>query len=116
MSFRRIKPRLAAPEVTRMPAPLALSPLAWTALRLGAVAAVALYTARNRESQPKDPFHEQVLDEIDEGVRARPHRAEAEGAMHGSGRFKRIVRLGRNGPGVEIDAAALGRFRLRRVG
>jgi hypothetical protein len=98
-----------------MPAPLALSPLAWTALRLGAVAAVAVYAARNRESQPKDPVHEQVLDDLAEGISARPHRAEAEGAMHGTGRFRRVVRLGPNGPGIEIDAAALGRLRFRRV-
>jgi len=98
-----------------MPAPLALTPLAWTALRLGAVAAVAVYAARNRESQPKDPAHEQVLDTLAEGLRAHPHRAEAEGAMHGTGRFRRVVRLTPNGPGLEIDAAALGRFRLRRV-
>lgn len=98
-----------------MPAPILLSPLTWTALRIGAVAAVALYAARGR-SHPKDAVHEQVLDDLPEGVAARPHRAEAEGAMHGSGRFRRIFRLGPNGPGLEIDAAALGRLRLRRLG
>jgi hypothetical protein len=98
-----------------MPAPLALSPLAWTALRVGAVAIVAAYASRNRETQPKDAHHEQVLDELAEGVSARPHRAEAESAMHGTGRFRRTLRIGPNGPGIEIDAAALGRFRVRRV-
>jgi hypothetical protein len=98
-----------------MPAPLALSPLAWTALRLGAVAAVAIYAAR-RGPQPKDAAHEAVLDDLPEGVAAAPHAAEAERAMHGSGRFRRTIRLGPGGPGFEIDAAALGRLRLRRVG
>lgn len=98
-----------------MAAPLALGPFAWTAIRLGAAAAVAIYAARSR-SQPKHAEHEHVLDELPEGLTARPHRAEAESAMHGAGRFKRTLRFGRNGPGFEIDAAALGRLRFRRVG
>lgn len=98
-----------------MPAPLAFSPLAWTALRLGAVAAVALYAAR-KGSQPKDAARESVLDELPDGVSAMPHRAEDEGAMHGTGRFRRTFRFGPGGPGVEIDAAALARLRLRRIG
>lgn len=99
-----------------MPAPLAFSPLAWTAIRLGAVAAVALYAARKGEGQPKDAARERVLDEVPEGVTATPHRGEDEGAVHGSGRYRRVVRLGPNGPGVEIDATAFGRLRLRRLG
>jgi hypothetical protein len=99
---------------TDMPAPLALSPLAWTALRIGAVAAIAFYAARGK-SEPKDALRESVLDDLPEGVTAAPHRAEAEQAVHGAGRMKRTIRLGPNGPGVEIDAALLGRLRLRRV-
>jgi hypothetical protein len=97
-----------------MPAPLAISPLAWTALRLGAMAAVAVYAARSR-SLPKDAEHEHVLDTLREGIEATPHSAEAERAFHGNGRFRRTLRLGRNGPGIEVDAAALGRLRVRRV-
>jgi hypothetical protein len=96
-----------------MPAPIALSPLAWTALRLGAMAAVALYASRGRDSHPKDAEHARVLDDLPEGISAEPHRAEAESAMHGSGRFRRTVRLGSKG--FEIDAAALGRLRFRRL-
>ncbi|MBP7242670.1 hypothetical protein [Amaricoccus sp.] len=98
-----------------MPAPIPLAPLAWTALRLGAVAAVAIYAGRAR-SHPKDARREAVLDDLPDGVTAEPHRAEAERAMHGAGRFRRTFRLRRGGPGFEVDAAALGRFRLRRVG
>jgi len=98
-----------------MPA-IALSPLAWTAIRLGAVAAVTLYAARGRVSDPKDPHHEAVLDDLPEGMEARPHRAEAEQGLHGHGRFRRTIRLRTGGPGVEIAAAALGRLRFRRVG
>jgi hypothetical protein len=95
-----------------MPAPIV--PLAWTALRLGAVAAVALYTARGR-SMPKDVEHDFVLNSLPEGLAAHPHRAEAEQGMHGHGRLRRTIRIGRGGPGIEIDAALLGHFRLRRV-
>lgn len=98
-----------------MPAPIAIPPLAWTALRLGAMAAVAFYATRQRVSQPKDAEHEHVLDTLHEGVSAAPHAAEAERALHGSGRIRRVIRLGPGGPGIEIDAAALGRFRIRRV-
>lgn len=98
-----------------MPAPLALSPLAWTALRIGAVAAVAMYAARRSQSQPKNAEHSHVLDDLPEGFDAHPHQAEAERALHGAGRFRRTIRLGWGGPGVEIDAAALGRLRFRRV-
>lgn len=98
-----------------MPAPIPLAPIAWTALRLGAMAAITLYAARSRVSQPKDPAQEHVLDNVAEGVLASPHRAEAESGLNGEGRFRRTLRLGRNGPALEIDAAAVGRLRLRRV-
>jgi hypothetical protein len=97
-----------------MPAPIALAPLAWTALRLGAVAAVAIYVGRGR-SQPKHAEHEYVLDDLPDGLAAARHHAEAERAMHGQGRFRRTIRLRTGGPGVEVDLAALGRLRFRRV-
>ncbi len=98
-----------------MPAPIALSPIAWMAVRYGALAAVALVAARNRASAPKDPTHETILDEIPEGVRATPHRAEAESALHTNGRVRRVFRLRRDGPGFEVEAAGLARVRFRRV-
>jgi hypothetical protein len=98
-----------------MPAPLALPPIAWFALRIGAVAAVAVYAARTRTSQPKIAEHEHVLDTVGEGFEASPHRAEAERALHARGRLRRVVRLGADGPGIEIDAAGLLRFRIRRA-
>jgi hypothetical protein len=99
-----------------MPLPIALSPLAWTAIRFGVVAAVGLYAARRGGgSEPKDALHEHVLDDLPDGMAARPHRAEAERAMHTRGRYRRVIRFGPSGPGLEIDAAALGRVRLRRV-
>jgi hypothetical protein len=98
-----------------MPLPAALPPIAWAALRLGAVAAIAVYASRRSLSRPKDAEHEHVLDRMPDGLDGGPHRAEAERGLHGQGRFRRVVRLGADGPGLEIDAAALGRLRVRRV-
>lgn len=95
--------------------PAALAPLAWTALRLGAVAAVAVIASR-AASHPKDAQHQAVLDGLPEGVLGHAHRAEDERAVHGQGRLRRVLRLKPGGPALEIDAAALGRVRLRRVG
>lgn len=98
-----------------MPAPIAIGSLAWTAIRLGSVAAVAFYAARHG-GPLKDAHNEATLDGLPEGLRAEPHRSEVERGLHGSGRFRRVFRLGPTGPGWEIDAAALGRLRFRRVG
>lgn len=98
-----------------MPAPIALSPLAWMVLRYGAVAAVTMAASRLRPSQPKDTVHEAVLDDLPEGVRARSHRAEGENAVHGDGKLRRVLRLRPGGPGIELEAAGLARLRMRRV-
>lgn len=95
--------------------PAALAPLAWTALRFGAVAAVAIVASR-AASQPKDAEHQAVLDGLPEGMGGHAHRAEDERGVHGHGRLRRVLRLKPGGPALEIDAAALGRVRLRRVG
>jgi hypothetical protein len=95
---------------------IALSPLAWTALRLGAMVAVAAYASRRSASQPKDVLHEATLEGLPEGITAHSHRAEGERAVHGTARLRRVVRLGPGGPRVEVDFAGLGRLRFRRVG
>ncbi len=90
------------------------SPIAWRALRLGMLAAMALYASRQRTSEPKDAARESTLDDLPEGISAHGHRAEAERAVHGTGRFRRVVRLP-NGRAIEIEAAGLGRVRVRRA-
>ena len=95
-----------------MPA-IAIAPLAWSALRIGAMAAVAIYASR-RASQPKDPRHETVLDDLPNGVTGHSHRAEAERGVHGAGRMRRVLKVP-GGPALEVDAAGLGRIRFRRV-
>ena len=93
---------------------LLLSPIAWRTAQLVAFAAMAVYASRARNSGPKDAAHERVLDDLPDGVSAHAHRAEAERGMHAAGRFRRVLRLGRNGPALEVEAAGLGRLRLRR--
>jgi hypothetical protein len=95
---------------------IALTPLAWTALRMGALVAVAAYASRRGASRPKDVEHERALDGLPEGVAGHTHRAEAERAVHGSARLKRVTRLLPGGPKVEVELAGIGRLRLRRVG
>jgi len=95
---------------------IVLTPLAWTALRLGALVAVAAYASRQRASQPKDLVHERTLDGLPEGFAGHSHRAEAERAVHGSARVRRVMRLVPGGPKVEVEFSGLGRLRLRRVG
>lgn len=95
--------------------PAALAPIAWTALRFGAVAAVAIVASR-AASQPKDAQHQAVLDDLPDGMGGHAHRAEDERGVHGHGRMRRVLRFKTGGPALEIDAAALGRVRLRRVG
>jgi hypothetical protein len=92
-----------------------MSPLAWKAVRYGALAAMALYASRQRASEPKDVEHQRTLDDLPEGFTAHAHRAEAERGVHGTGRFRRAIRLP-NGGVLEIEAAGLGRLRLRRAG
>lgn len=96
-----------------MPA-IALTPLAWSALRMGAVLAVAAYASR-RASQPKDLAHERTLDGLPEGLAGHAHRAEAERGLHGSARVTRVMRVP-GGPKLEVEFAGLGRVRLRRAG
>lgn len=93
--------------------PILLSPFVWRAAQIGALAAMALYASRQRGSEPKDIEHEQVLDDLPEGLAVNGHRAEAERAVHAAGRVRRVLRI--RGAGLEIEAAGLGRLRMRRA-
>ncbi|MBK1635322.1 hypothetical protein [Rhodovulum adriaticum] len=96
-----------------MPLPLApLAPVvARVALRYGAVALVAYVATQVREPARRDQRAEDAMDEADEGIRLRREPDQ----MNGTARMRRTIRIGTHGPGVEIDATALGRLRLRRV-
>ncbi|TCP60361.1 hypothetical protein EV663_11041 [Rhodovulum bhavnagarense] len=96
-----------------MPLPLAtLAPvLARTALRYGTVALAVYALTSLREPARRDQRAEDAMDDIDEGLRLR----HEPGQTNGTARWRRTIRVGSNGPGVEVDATALGRLRLRRV-
>lgn len=92
-----------------------LTPLALRALQVGGALALAAWVARRSrvDAGPErlDMASEDALDRVPEGADLRLD--PANGRADAEGRWRRVVRLGRHG--VEIEAAALGRLRLRRV-
>lgn len=94
-----------------MPVPLA--PIAVTAARYGALALAGYVLARQMERGRVDQRAEDALDDLHDGVSG--HHARDRKQWNMAGRMRRVVRLGENGPGVEIDASLLGRIRFRRV-
>ena len=95
-----------------MAAPLA--PIAYTALRVGAVAAVTWYIRSRNRPAPKHVWREAAMDDVADGVEVTTQKGEGERNAHGAARFRRTIRLG-TGPGIEIDATAMGRIRFRRT-
>lgn len=93
--------------------PLPLAPMAVVAAKYGAVALAGYALARQVQSGRLDQRAEDALDELDEGVQV--HRPRDREQVNGAARFRRVIRLGTHGPGIEIDATALGRLKLRRV-
>lgn len=92
---------------------LPLAPLAVVAAKYGAVALAGYTLARQIRRGRVDQRHEDALDDLEEGVFA--HRPNDRDQINGAARFRRVIRLGVNGPGVEFDASALGRLKMRRV-
>lgn len=97
-----------------MPVPLA--PLASLALRYGlryGAVAIMAYAISHRSRTPlrRDQRGEDAMDDLHEGV----HFRRDDDQVNGGARLKRTIRVGHGGPGVEIDASALGRLRVRRV-
>lgn len=93
--------------------PLPLAPIAGIAIRYGAVA-VATYAITRRISIQRGHFDqrgEEAMDDVNEGFTVRRDPEQ----FNGTTRFRRVVRLGADGPGVEIDITALGRIRFRKV-
>ena len=92
---------------------LPVVPIAAVAVRYGAVALAAWALTRQIAPARVDQRAEDALDELPEGVATR--RAEDREQHNATARFRRVIRLGSTGPAFEIDLAALGRLRLRRV-
>jgi hypothetical protein len=109
------------PVTIREPAmPLPLAPLIPIALRIGAFAAagLALHRALRPEIHPgrSDQRAEDALDALDEGIGLhRPRdRADEGGSQTNAGmRWRRVIRWGSTA--LEVDAALISRFRVRRV-
>lgn len=78
-----------------------------------ALAAGAVAAARAIKVSPAIQSVEDTLDTVEEGFSAR--RSGANDQLNGAYRWRRIVRIGANGPGIEIDAAALGRLKFRKI-
>ena len=90
---------------------LPLAPIAGIALRYGAVALATYAVTRDMRIGRRDQRAEDALDDTPEGITIRRDAKQA----NGTARFRRVIRMGTNGPGVEVDATALGRIRLRRI-
>lgn len=91
--------------------PLPLAPIAGVALRYGVVAVTAYAVTRRLERGHFDQRGEEAMDDINEGISARRNNEQT----NASGRFRRVIRLGSAGPGVEIDVTAIGRIRIKRI-
>jgi hypothetical protein len=82
-----------------------------TAARLAMVAVTVYAATRTIQPARRDQRAEDAFDDLHEGPALRRDGDGARGAM----RFRRTVRVGHAGPGIEIDFAGLARLRLRRV-
>lgn len=87
------------------------TPIAAAAIRYGAVAAIAYAAARRARPHSVHPAAEAAMDRMPDGV----HVGHAPGQMNATARWKRAIRVGMTGPGIEIDLGALARLRLRRI-
>jgi hypothetical protein len=91
--------------------PLPLVPIAGVAIRVGVVALVAYGARRALRKGRTDQRAEDAMDDMDEGIAM--HRPADRGQTNAAARFRRVLRWGDGG--IEIDAAALGRLRIRRI-
>ncbi|MBV1864011.1 MAG: hypothetical protein KUG74_06185 [Rhodobacteraceae bacterium] len=90
-----------------------LAPIAFTAARYGTVALAAYYTARKVQLSQTNQASEDALDTVVEGVSA--HKCTDAPQGNAALRWRRVVRWGDTGPGLEIDIAAMGRIRVKKV-
>lgn len=73
----------------------------------------AVAIARKIHIGPVNLDVEDALDTVDEGVYVRKMPNNRQ--VNASGRWKRVIRFGTGGPGLEIDASGLGRLRVKAV-
>lgn len=90
---------------------LPLAPIAMTALRIAPFAVAAYAAWRTLPEGHRDQRVEDAIDAMPDGL----SRHKDDDATRATVRFRRGVRLGSRGPGLEFDLAALGRLRIRRI-
>lgn len=100
--------------------PLPLAPLVPLVLRLGAIAAtgwaIRRAVMRSLQTGRTDQRAEDALDDTGDGLaihRPADRRSDSESQTNASARLRRTIRWGKRG--IEIDAALLGRFRIRKL-
>lgn len=86
-------------------------PIAGLALRYGAVALATYAITRQIQRAHYDQRGEDAMDSVNEGIGLRKDREQ----INATGRYVREIRLGQNGPGLRIDATALGRLRIKKI-
>ncbi|SMR82248.1 hypothetical protein SAMN04488030_2594 [Aliiroseovarius halocynthiae] len=94
---------------------LPLAPIAVVALRYGAVALTTYAIARSVERGRRDQRVEDAFDEMPEGLTAHREKAQEHEQVNATARMRRVIRLGENGPGIEVDAVGLTRIRFKKV-
>lgn len=90
---------------------LPIAPLAGVALRYGVVAVAAFAVTRRVGRAHFDQRCEEAMNDVNEGVALRKENNQ----VNGTGRFRRVIRVGTEGPGLEIDITALGRVKFRKI-
>ena len=90
---------------------LPLVPVAGILVRYGAIALAGYAISRTVSQGRRDQRAEDALDELDEGLTLRKERDQ----INSTARYKRTIRLGSSGPGVDIDCSALGRISIKRA-
>ncbi len=91
--------------------PLPLAPIAGIALRYGTVALATYAVTRKVSRGRRDQHAEDALDKLEDGLSIR----RDAGQTNTTARFRRKIRLGNNGPSIEIDITALGRIIIRKL-
>ena len=91
--------------------PLPLAPIAGFAIRYGVLAVAAYGVGRGLRKGRTDQRAEDALDDMEDGMAV--HRPQDRNQTNAAARFRRVIRWGDKG--IEIDAAALARFRIRKL-
>lgn len=90
---------------------LNIPPMAFIALRYGAVAVAGFAAARYAKPGRFSDAVEAEMDAAPDGFDMR----KAPGQLAAAGKFSKIWRAGRVGPRFRVDGTALARLRIRRV-